>query len=232
MTSPPEVPAVLRQPALERPLREHVHAHRREVALGLLRLLLPLDDAVLVVEREHAHAATPRRSGRGGRRSSRRRASAGGPRGTAGSPSCRCGRRRGRAPCRPPRSTTLMFWSTASAVPPYHSATRPRLMYGWSILTPPVLRSRSHGRPEPDVVVERARVVLGQDDDVVDARVHAVRQREVDDPVLAAERDRGLGAHRRQDREALALAAREDDGDHRLDQASSLRGPAVDVLGC
>ena len=46
-------------------------------------------------------------------------------------------------------STTLMFWSTASAVPPYHSATRPRLMYGWSILMPPVLRSRSHGRPRP-----------------------------------------------------------------------------------
>ena len=47
------------------------------------------------------------------------------------------------------RSMTLMFWSTASAVPRYHSATRPRSMYGWSILTPPVLRSRSHGRPRP-----------------------------------------------------------------------------------
>ena len=49
----------------------------------------------------------------------------------------------------PPRSMTLKFWSTASAVPPYHSATRPRRMYGWSSLTPPVLRSRSHGRPSP-----------------------------------------------------------------------------------
>ena len=49
----------------------------------------------------------------------------------------------------PARSTTLKFWSTASAVPPYHSATRPRLMYGWSIRTPPVVRSRSHGRPTP-----------------------------------------------------------------------------------
>ena len=46
-------------------------------------------------------------------------------------------------------STTLMFWRTASAVPPYHSATRPRLMYGCSILMPPVLRSRSQGRPSP-----------------------------------------------------------------------------------
>ncbi len=42
-----------------------------------------------------------------------------------------------------------MFWSTASAVPPYHSATRPRRMYGWSSFTPPVLRSRSQGRPSP-----------------------------------------------------------------------------------
>ena len=46
-------------------------------------------------------------------------------------------------------STTLMFWSTASAVPPYHSATRPRLMYGCSILMPPLLRSRSQGCPIP-----------------------------------------------------------------------------------
>ena len=71
---------------------------------------------------------------------------------------------------------------------------RPRAMYGWRSLTPPRLRSRSHGRPEADVVVERARVVLGQDDDVVDVRVDAVRQREVDDPVLAAERHGRLGA--------------------------------------
>ena len=42
-----------------------------------------------------------------------------------------------------------MFRRTASAVPRYHSATRPRAMYGWRSLTPPVLRSRSHGRPRP-----------------------------------------------------------------------------------
>ena len=44
---------------------------------------------------------------------------------------------------------TLRLRSTASAVPRYHSATRPRAMYGWSSLTPPRLRSRSHGRPRP-----------------------------------------------------------------------------------
>jgi len=68
------------------------------------------------------------------------------------------------------------------------------------------------GPAETDVVVQRARVVLGQDDDVVDQRVDAVREREVDDPVLAAERDRGLRADAREDREALAFAAGEDHG--------------------
>ena len=46
-------------------------------------------------------------------------------------------------------SMTLRLRRTASAVPRYHSATRPRAMYGWSSLTPPRLRSRSHGRPSP-----------------------------------------------------------------------------------
>ncbi len=46
-------------------------------------------------------------------------------------------------------SITLKFWRTASAVPRYHSATRPRAMYGWSSFTPPLFRSRSHGRPSP-----------------------------------------------------------------------------------
>src|SRR3954454_24437954 len=46
-------------------------------------------------------------------------------------------------------SMTLKFWRTASAVPRYHSATRPRAMYGWRSFTPPLLRSRSHGRPSP-----------------------------------------------------------------------------------
>src|SRR6188472_192658 len=46
-------------------------------------------------------------------------------------------------------STTFMLRSTASAVPRYHSATRPRAIYGWRSFTPPRLRSRSHGRPRP-----------------------------------------------------------------------------------
>ncbi len=63
---------------------------------------------------------------------------------------------------------------------------------------------------DADVVVERAGVVLGQDEDVVDVGVDAVRQREVDDPVLATERHGRLGPHGRQDREALALTPGED----------------------
>src|SRR4051794_18120499 len=46
-------------------------------------------------------------------------------------------------------STTFMLRRTASAVPRYHSATRPRDTYGCRSLTPPLLRSRSHGRPRP-----------------------------------------------------------------------------------
>ena len=63
-----------------------------------------------------------------------------------------------------------------------------------------------------DVVVERARAVLREDEHVVDARVHAVGQGEVDDPVLAAERDGRLGAVIGEDGEPLAGAAGQHDG--------------------
>ena len=63
--------------------------------------------------------------------------------------------------------------------------------------------------PDADVVVERARVVLGQDEDVVDLGVDAVREREVDDPVLAREGDGGLGADaERSDRRSPSPPAR------------------------
>ena len=79
---------------------------------------------------------------------------------------------------------------------------------------------------EADVVVERARVVLGQDDDVGDPGVHAVAQREVDDPVLAPERHGRLGAHGREDGQAFALAAGEDHG-HRRSHRCYLRAPGM-----
>ena len=70
-----------------------------------------------------------------------------------------------------------------------------------------------------DVVVKRARVVLRQDEDVVDLGVDAVRKREVDDPVLARERDGGLGADRGQDRQPLPFPTGKDDGGDRLHAA-------------
>ena len=103
-----------------------------------------------------------------------------------------------------------MLRRTASAVPRYHSATLAARDVRLEQLDPAPVAVEVPRPAEPDVVVERARVVLGQDDDVVDVRVDAVGQREVDDPVLATERHGRLGPLLGQDREALALAARED----------------------
>jgi hypothetical protein len=61
------------------------------------------------------------------------------------------------------------------------------------------------------VAVERVRLVLRQHDDLRQPRVDEVGQREVDEPVLAAERDGGLGAIRGERHEPLALAAGEHD---------------------
>jgi hypothetical protein len=69
------------------------------------------------------------------------------------------------------------------------------------------------GAPTPDVVDQRAGAVLGEDEDAVDPRVHAVRQGEVDDPVLAPERDRRLGAMIGEDGEAFTRTSGKDDGD-------------------
>jgi hypothetical protein len=77
---------------------------------------------------------------------------------------------------------------------------------------------------QADMVVERTGVVLGQHDHVVDVGVDAVRQGEVDDPVLPAERDSRLRPLLRQDGEPLTFAAREDDR-HRLLQGSASTDP-------
>src|SRR5690606_11653307 len=62
-----------------------------------------------------------------------------------------------------------------------------------------------------DVLDQRLRLVLRENEDLADPRVHAVRQREVDDPVLAAERRRGLRAVVRHVHQTLTAAARHDD---------------------
>ena len=157
------------------------------------------------------HPARLGERARGGRRSSRRRAAGGGRRRTASSPSCRRGRRPGRGPRRPapgrPRTCSggrrrrcrgTTRWSCRARCTAGGCGRRRRL------------RSRSHGRPEPMWSDERARVVLGQHGDVVDVRVDAVREGEVDDPELAAEGDGRLGPLLREDGEARALAAGQD----------------------
>ena len=59
-----------------------------------------------------------------------------------------------------------------------------------------------------DMVVERARVVLRQDQHVTDATVDAVRQGEVNDSILATKRHRRLCAHPREHAETIPLTAR------------------------
>src|SRR5688572_20811402 len=56
-------------------------------------------------------------------------------------------------------------------------------------------------------------LILRQNEYLADPGVDAVRQREIDDAVLAAERRGGLGALVRELHEALTAAARHDDGD-------------------
>ena len=65
-----------------------------------------------------------------------------------------------------------------------------------------------------DVPVEAVRLVLGEHDDLPQTRVQQVRQREVDESVLPAERHRRLGAVFREGHEPLALAAGEDDAEY------------------
>ena len=66
----------------------------------------------------------------------------------------------------------------------------------------------------PHVAVEALRLVLGRDEDLAQAGVDAVREREVDDPIGTAERDGRLGALARERVEPLAGATREQDRDH------------------
>lgn len=73
-----------------------------------------------------------------------------------------------------------------------------------------VLPIKVPGATDADMLVERVRAVLGQNTDRGEARVDAVGEREVDDPVLATERHHQLRALARQDTETLALPAGQD----------------------
>src|SRR4051812_2724246 len=70
------------------------------------------------------------------------------------------------------------------------------------------------GTTDADVVVQGMRAILSKYGDVVETGVNAVAEREIDDSILAAERNGGLGPLPGQNRKALPLATGQDNGDH------------------
>jgi hypothetical protein len=74
----------------------------------------------------------------------------------------------------------------------------------------------------PDVLDERVRLVLGQHRDLADAGVDAVRQREVDDAELAAERGRRLATVLGEVPQPLAAAAGHDHGKRPAGQSAEV----------
>ena len=192
-----EIDPRVRQPLLESPLREDVDAHAGQVALGLARLLVPLHDPARVVHRQDPH---PGRIREGHPADGYRHV---GPMATVGGherlvvhlvdvvagqhKDCVAG-------CLPYDIEILEDCVGGASVPLRDAAS------GDIRLEHPNAAGVAVQVPRPahaDVVVQGTWVVLGQDDDVVDVRVHAVGQREVDDPVLAAKRNGRLGPHRR-----------------------------------
>jgi hypothetical protein len=69
---------------------------------------------------------------------------------------------------------------------------------------------------DANVPVERMGFVLDQYRDFAQPRVEAIAQREVDDPVFSAERDRRLRTMRRQRKQPFTLAASQDHREHVL----------------
>ena len=72
-----------------------------------------------------------------------------------------------------------------------------------------------------DVAVERRGVELRQHEDPLEAGVQAVADRDVDEPVLAAERHRRLRAHVGERKEPRAASAAQDQGQHVIHAPSS-----------
>ena len=94
-----------------------------------------------------------------------------------------------------------------------------------------------------DVLDQRMRLVLRHDRDPPDARIDAVREDEVDDAELAAERRRRLAAMVGEMFQALAAAARHDDGERMARDPADIpprrgglalaeRGPAGRYVRC
>ena len=208
----PEVVPAIAEPAVQGAPREDVDAQAREVAQRLARLLLPLGDRVLVVEREDAEPVgladghrldRDRHVGALAAVLLDERAVVHLVDVVAGEDEHEVGARL------VDRLAVRLDRVGGAAIPLARAVPRDVRLHdadaaGVAVEVP--------WPPDADVVVERARVVLRQDEHARDARVDAVREREVDDPVLAGERHGGLRPDPREQREALPFPAREDDG--------------------
>ena len=189
-----EVDPVLREPAAEGLLVEDVDAHRGEVTLGLLGLLLPFRDPVAIVEGQDPH---PRRLCQWDPSDGDRHIGTMAP---VGSHERRVVHLVDVVPREDEDDVSRVVLQDVDVgtdgirgapIPLGDLAARDIRL---EQLDAASVSIQVPWPAESDVIVERPRVVLGQDDDVVDVRVDAVGQREIDDPVLAAEWDRRLRA--------------------------------------
>ena len=73
------------------------------------------------------------------------------------------------------------------------------------------------------MAIQRVGFILDQHGDGPNARIQAVAEGKVDDPVFAPERNSRLGAVLRERREPFAFAARENHGEHILHGRDSIR---------
>ena len=80
-----------------------------------------------------------------------------------------------------------------------------RALIGRQYMHPAEFQIHVPGFAPAQVVIQLQRLVLRQDTDGIDVGVGAVGQREVDDPVLASEWDRGFGSRLRQRDQPAAL---------------------------
>ena len=77
-----------------------------------------------------------------------------------------------------------------------------------------------------DVLIERCRVELSKDKNFIDLRVQAVADRNIDEPVLPAQRDRRFASELGERIQALALSAAQDHS-HYVLHVDSLKKPII-----
>ena len=86
-----------------------------------------------------------------------------------------------------------------------HRVGLPRFLPGRQDLDPTRTARQIPVLTRTDVVHERTEVVVGDDVDVGDVRVHHIREGEIDEPIAASERNGGDRAVARQKRERIAV---------------------------